>query len=384
MHDPDHVEGQVQRPSDRVLTIPNVLSRPRLLGVPVFLWLVLNEHDGCGVVLMVSGVHRLARRQDRAALEPDLAARPAARPGRRPALHPRHAHRAHGPRHRAAVADARPGRPRRPARVSRCRCCAGTATARCPCTSSARRRPSTCCPASRCCCSVSGDVAGEPGGARVRLGVRDLGYRAVLVGRRALRRPGARLRCVPAGRTSTRGACRHEGRRDGRRRGHPPAPDDREHAQAAAARRQQADHGARPAAARSGTASPRPWSPSSSSPAWCATTSATARSWAWRCTTPPRTTPLGTAGSVKNAEAPAARRHVPGHLRRRAHRLRPHRPGEVPPRQGRARHGLPDPGARPARVRHHDHRRRRTGCSASSRSRPGARCSPTPSTPAST
>ena len=38
-------------------------------------------------------------------------------------------------------------------------------------------------------------------------------------------------------------------------------------------------------------------------------------------------TPLGTAGSVKNAEAAAARRDVPGHLRRRAHRHRPHRPG---------------------------------------------------------
>ena len=56
MHDPDHVEGEVQRASDRVLTIPNALSAARLVGVPFFLWLVLNKHDAAAViVLMVSG-----------------------------------------------------------------------------------------------------------------------------------------------------------------------------------------------------------------------------------------------------------------------------------------------------------------------------------------
>ena len=56
MHDPDHVEGEVQRASDRVLTIPNALSAARLVGVPVFLWLVLNDYDAAAViVLMVSG-----------------------------------------------------------------------------------------------------------------------------------------------------------------------------------------------------------------------------------------------------------------------------------------------------------------------------------------
>ena len=56
MHDPDHVEGDVQRASDRVLTIPNALSAARLVGVPFFLWLVLNEYDAAAViVLMVSG-----------------------------------------------------------------------------------------------------------------------------------------------------------------------------------------------------------------------------------------------------------------------------------------------------------------------------------------
>jgi cardiolipin synthase (CMP-forming) len=51
----DVQETQVQ--TDRVLTVPNVLSMLRLLGVPVFLWLILGpEADGWAVVLlMVSG-----------------------------------------------------------------------------------------------------------------------------------------------------------------------------------------------------------------------------------------------------------------------------------------------------------------------------------------
>ncbi|MGH3472595.1 MAG: CDP-alcohol phosphatidyltransferase family protein [Nocardioidaceae bacterium] len=49
-----------QRPvvvSDRILTLPNVLSVARLLGVPLFLWLVLGPHrDGLAlIVLMLSG-----------------------------------------------------------------------------------------------------------------------------------------------------------------------------------------------------------------------------------------------------------------------------------------------------------------------------------------
>jgi cardiolipin synthase len=40
----------------RVITLPNALSALRLVGVPFFLWLVLNEHDELAVaVLMVSG-----------------------------------------------------------------------------------------------------------------------------------------------------------------------------------------------------------------------------------------------------------------------------------------------------------------------------------------
>jgi cardiolipin synthase (CMP-forming) len=51
----DVQETQVQ--TDRVVTVPNALSMLRLLGVPVFLWLILGpKADGLAVLLlMVSG-----------------------------------------------------------------------------------------------------------------------------------------------------------------------------------------------------------------------------------------------------------------------------------------------------------------------------------------
>ena len=43
--------------SSRVLTLPNALSALRLLGVPVFLWALLDERDGLAIlVLMASGI----------------------------------------------------------------------------------------------------------------------------------------------------------------------------------------------------------------------------------------------------------------------------------------------------------------------------------------
>jgi cardiolipin synthase len=43
--------------SDRVLTVPNVLSLVRLIGVPIFLWAILTERDVLAlVVLGLSGV----------------------------------------------------------------------------------------------------------------------------------------------------------------------------------------------------------------------------------------------------------------------------------------------------------------------------------------
>jgi cardiolipin synthase (CMP-forming) len=54
--------------SDRVLTLPNVLSALRLVGVPIFLWAILSGHDVLAlVILMLSGITdyldgKLARR----------------------------------------------------------------------------------------------------------------------------------------------------------------------------------------------------------------------------------------------------------------------------------------------------------------------------------
>lgn len=59
-------ETRVQ--TDRIFTIPNILSMARLAGVPLFLWLILAEHDGWALaVLMLSGISdyldgKLARR----------------------------------------------------------------------------------------------------------------------------------------------------------------------------------------------------------------------------------------------------------------------------------------------------------------------------------
>jgi len=49
--------AETSKPTDAVLTIPNILSFARLLGVPVFLWLLLGPHaDGWALaILMVSG-----------------------------------------------------------------------------------------------------------------------------------------------------------------------------------------------------------------------------------------------------------------------------------------------------------------------------------------
>ncbi|MEI6360611.1 MAG: CDP-alcohol phosphatidyltransferase family protein [Actinomycetes bacterium] len=50
--------AELEPPSDRILTVPNVLSFARLLGVPVFLWLVLVPQADIWafVVLALAGV----------------------------------------------------------------------------------------------------------------------------------------------------------------------------------------------------------------------------------------------------------------------------------------------------------------------------------------
>ena len=62
-------EGQAAAPSDRVLTVPNLLSILRLLGIPLFLYLTLGpQYDELAlIVLMVAGITdyldgKLARR----------------------------------------------------------------------------------------------------------------------------------------------------------------------------------------------------------------------------------------------------------------------------------------------------------------------------------
>jgi cardiolipin synthase len=56
----EQVDGSAQESppvTDRVWTVPNVLSMLRLVGVPVFLWLILSRDDGWAVVVLtLSGV----------------------------------------------------------------------------------------------------------------------------------------------------------------------------------------------------------------------------------------------------------------------------------------------------------------------------------------
>lgn len=56
----EQVDGRTQGSppvTDRVWTLPNVLSMLRLVGVPIFLWLILSHDDGWAVlVLTISGL----------------------------------------------------------------------------------------------------------------------------------------------------------------------------------------------------------------------------------------------------------------------------------------------------------------------------------------
>ena len=93
--------------------------------------------------------------------------------------------------------------------------------------------------------------------------------------------------------------------------------------------------------------------------------------------------PLGTAGSVRNA-MPAADRALRGHLGRRAHRHRSHVGHLVPREEPGAGHHRAQRGREPARVRHRHHREKTGPSSASWRSPGGDRSSATPSTRGST
>ena len=103
-------ETRVQ--TDRVLTIPNILSMARLVGVPVFLWLILRpefggpKSDGWALlVLAFSGVSdyldgKLARRWNQISSLGRLLD-----PGSRPALHSLDPGRAHLAGDSAALVD---------------------------------------------------------------------------------------------------------------------------------------------------------------------------------------------------------------------------------------------------------------------------------------
>ena len=190
MHDPDHVEGEVQRASDRVLTIPNALSAARLVGVPFFLWLVLNEYDAAAViVLMVSGFTdwldgKIARRWNQMSRVGQLLDPAADRLYILATLIG------------LTVRDVVPlwltvalvGRDVLLAFTLPC--CAGTATGRLPVHYLGKAATFNLLAGFPLLLLGEGDSLVSQVAACVRLGIRDLGDRTVLVGRSALPRPG--------------------------------------------------------------------------------------------------------------------------------------------------------------------------------------------------
>ena len=51
------MEAALAEMQDRIWTVPNALSLARLLGVPLFFWLVLSGHDGWAIgLLMLAGL----------------------------------------------------------------------------------------------------------------------------------------------------------------------------------------------------------------------------------------------------------------------------------------------------------------------------------------
>ena len=143
----------------RILTVPNAISVARLAGVPVFLWLVLGPQAGLAGRWPCSSwpgcpTGWTARSPARWNQTSRLGA--GARPGRRPALHRRHAGRAGRPGHHPLVAGRRAGRPRAGARRGAAAVLrAARVRHRCRSASSARPPRCACCTRSRCCSSAS-------------------------------------------------------------------------------------------------------------------------------------------------------------------------------------------------------------------------------------
>ena len=170
---------------DRILTIPNGLSVLRLIGVPVFLWLVLGPHlDGWAVALLILSPRPPtgSTAKSPAGVQPAEQAGGGARPRRGPAVHRGHAGRAGRAEHHSVVA----ARPAGAARTDRGRG-AGTAQAEdralapCRLVLWGKQLLFAFCTHFRCCSSerTRGTWARSPGSSGGRS---HLGHRVVLVG----------------------------------------------------------------------------------------------------------------------------------------------------------------------------------------------------------
>ena len=190
-------ETRVQ--TDRVLTIPNILSMARLVGVPVFLWLILWPEFGGPKRRRVGAAgprperrQRLPGRQARPTLEPDQQPGPDPRPCRRPPLHPLHPRRPDLARDPPALAHRGPAGPRTDA----------AHRGRIPRTSRLRPSPGEL-PGQSSYVQLDVCLPVAPAERRKRLashtrcyfrmGVRRMGYGALLVGRDPLRGSGPPL-----------------------------------------------------------------------------------------------------------------------------------------------------------------------------------------------
>ena len=167
---------------------------------PLFLWLVLGpEADGwaLGAARCSPGSPTGSTATSPAGSNQTSKLGADPRPGRRPALHPRRRGRPRAARHHPVVGGGHPAAARRCCCGAWCRSCAPAATARCRCTSSARPRPFNLLYAFPLLLLGDGDRRRRHAGQGVRLGVRDLGDRALLVGRAALRLAGPQAAARP-------------------------------------------------------------------------------------------------------------------------------------------------------------------------------------------
>ena len=163
--DLDDSQRDQLRPAARRAALPVSAARARTHDVAAVVVLAIG-----GTTDWVDGF--VARRMN--SVSP---ARRAARPVRRPALHPGHPDRVHRARRGAVLADRRAAAARGSCSASRCWCCAGTGTGRRRCTTSARPARSCCSSRSRCCCWPRAVPSADPWLGPDRLGAGLVGAR---------------------------------------------------------------------------------------------------------------------------------------------------------------------------------------------------------------